>query len=174
MSKLPEIGKRYKNKHNGKTYSAVTYLGSHPEISCRLCCENDLMSDLNYRPTNNNFDKDFEELPDQEPIEEHVKNLYTKEEHVKKSGKSLHEESIWKPISELPEVYCAYSILFKIGGEVHNGHIYRNGSESPVVRSDNQDVELDIVDSFCSLTDFIKHQESLEQRITDLEKRLIT
>jgi hypothetical protein len=135
MSKLPTIGKRYKNKYNGKTYSAVTYLGSDPEISCRLCCENDLMSDLNSRPTNNNFDKDFEELQDQEPVKE----------HVKKSGKSLHEGSIWKPISELRN-------------NIMNRSLMGRDSDKIIICD--------------ALLESINKQESLEQRITDLEKRL--
>jgi hypothetical protein len=178
-NKPPEIGKRYKNKYNGKNYSAVTYLGSDPEISCRLCCENDLMSDLNSRPTNNNFDKDFEELQDQEPVKEHVKNLYTKEEHVKKTEKSLHERSIWKPISEKPIselldydqlVICKYSYGYDMAITditVDNKLMFRN------LHAEDYKSTTNLI-SYCTLTDFINKQESLEQRITDLEKRLIS
>lgn len=65
-NKLPVVGKRYKAKHNNKIFTAVTYLGADLDVSVRMCCNNDLLSDFTYRPKNDNFDKFFEELPEDE------------------------------------------------------------------------------------------------------------
>ena len=106
-----------------------------------------------------------------------LKNLYMKEEHVKKTEKSLHEESIWKPISELPESTRNMDILIKIRGEVSNAQAYTPEIICFINIGEKEFEEIEcisIIEEYCTLTDFINQQESLEQRITDLEKRLIT
>ena len=147
MSKFPEIGKEYKEKSTGHIIMFLMYrLGGFSAWNLnkesKVNDKGKNIPEYFNLPNVHDFFDYFEELPDQEPVKEHVKNLYTKEEHVNKKPKSLHEGSIWKPISELSATNDEDYLFFKL--------------------------------KYCTLTDFVNKQESLEQRITDLEKRLIS
>jgi len=217
MSKLPEIGKRYKQINNGKCVKVRGYsMTDYNPVLVYYCY---LEDEERYGYNFDMFLKEFEELPDQEPTINHIvdankkgvnealeefktklmtpmstpidedpekswrdfyfllkkaswnlikaldtqrktENLYTKEEHVKKTEKSLHEKSIWKPISEISEDYSHCYIRFVSGNiklaQSIEGKFF--GIDENIDNDHYQNVK-----EYCSLTDFINKQEKLEK-----------
>ena len=99
-NKLPVVGKRYKAKHNNKIFTAVTYLGADLDVSVRMCCNNDLLSDFTYRPKNDNFDKFFEELPENEaetkPETQSYDSESIKKDQMNKAMQSINDLRVYR------------------------------------------------------------------------------
>lgn len=99
-NKLPVVGKRYKAKHNNKIFTAVTYLGADLDVSVRMCCNNDLLSDFTYRPKNDNFDKFFEELPEDEaetkPETQSYDSESIKKDQMNKAMQSINDLRVYR------------------------------------------------------------------------------
>jgi hypothetical protein len=99
-NKLPVVGKRYKAKHNNKIFTAVTYLGADLDVSVRMCCNNDLLSDFTYRPKNDNFDKFFEELPEDEaetkPETQSYDSESIKKDQMDKAMQSINDLRVYR------------------------------------------------------------------------------
>lgn len=104
-NKLPVVGKRYKAKHNNKIFTAVTYLGADLDVSVRMCCNNDLLSDFTYRPKNDNFDKFFEELPEDEAETKPETQSLELSPEVKEAMEELKKESLHIPFGDLKDYH---------------------------------------------------------------------
>jgi len=172
MSKLPEIIKELEQLANEKSddYYHADCLEEQQDLA-----EKSLSVIKQLQEENKKLDLDVQALQillkcaRVNLAREYEKNLYTEEGHVKKTEKSLHEKSIWKPISQILEDYSHCYIRYASG----NIKLAQSIEGKFFGIDDNIDNDHYInVKEYCTLTDFINKQESLEQRITDLEKRL--
>ena len=103
-------------------------------------------------------------------------------ENAVKRCKKLEPKSIWKPISELPHK-SQYIYVKTFTGEIdlvrfrHKYFDCKNQIDRPVIEStingfiwEINKIERNFIE-YCTLNDFINHQENLEERITKLENK---
>lgn len=75
--------------------------------------------------------------------------------------------SIWKDVSELPKYHCQLFVKFK-----HHNQIFIYDCDGNSILDFNEDeLDLEYVESFCILTDFINQHEDLLRRVEKLEEK---
>jgi hypothetical protein len=83
-------------------------------------------------------------------------------------------KSIWKPMSELQKDTPTCQILYKEDGQIRSG-VFKYFIDDDMIIESFWEGEPQVlsylydIKEFCTLTDFITHQESLERRIERLE-----
>lgn len=125
-----------------------------------------------------------------EPNEETLKSFsdyekgvgLTENDSVEELFEDLKEESIWKPVSELPELdptaFCCYVQLENdsqyINAKYFAGEFYTQifHPDMSLEKFRTTKISKAAIKSFCTLTDFINHIESLAENQKKLEERL--
>lgn len=106
--------------------------------------------------------------------------IKTQAEEVADNKIEAKEESIWKPVSELPEDGCE-KLLIKLNGTVQiaNHTFYDDERIDELYITDGwgkdkiecTEYPSEEVESFCTLTDFINDYEKLKERVKKLEEK---
>ena len=135
------------------------------------------MDDVKYSCQNllNALDKQFmskeevkidikQEYVDSVKVNETSKSVAVKEQEVKEK-----EESIWKPISDLPEDNCSVIIRAKGGYEEIFFGSYREDNQHFMDEAMRFVYPKTSIDKYCTLTDFINDYEKLKERVRKLE-----
>jgi len=169
MTNKIEIGKTYKYKNTKSEFSdevevlkikddgTVLYLGkSFSGADAVYSCDKSVF--FTVFEVKNALDKQFNKTSESVAVKEKVNEK---------------EESIWKPISELPEFLYTPFVLIKFDSDVVIlGKIDKiDGKKQFTDINGQHQYPLNIVKEYSLLTDFINHYEKLEERVKKLEEK---
>lgn len=122
--------------------------------------------------TNSGLSEQARENSDEKVTQEdwdnyHANNKYKSEYRDSKSKIIAREESIWKPVSELPEESCQVVLRFNQPSKQDRIYRYRKGEFFAI--GDDRPIDESFVEKYFVLTDFINDYEKLKERVKKLE-----
>jgi len=199
-NKLPKVGRRYKSIDKENSFFTVDWVGKIKVIGT---WDEEKNFDVSFEDFWNNFEEIPEETNSKHETCKQCgyeyssdPKIYAEERHICQSNsinltaegspqekldrsldcevESEKPKSIWKDVSELPKKDF-YFLSRCHRGEIIpvKSYITSGDSRQELFQITGGDISREYIKEFCTLTDFIKSFEELQERVSKLEERCL-
>lgn len=117
----------------------------------------------------------WQDMPAMIAAAQNLVNALEAENHMSKEepkidikGERVDPVSIWKDVSELPKWHCQAFVKFKN----HCNIFIYDCEASSIIDLNGDQMDLDMVESWCLLQDFINSFEQMQKDIEELKRKI--